>query len=94
MEFVKRIEAEKAKEFLSGLDEYLKKINIEYKSKRDSFRLANPLMHIMREGWYERGRKEMVESGKRAFQAKTQILSPLKQQTMEIKTELEDIIEM
>jgi GH3 auxin-responsive promoter len=94
VEFVKRIEAERAKEFLSGLDEYLKKVNIEYKSKRDSFRLANPLMHIMREGWYERGRKELIESGKRAFQVKTQILSPLKQQTMEIKTELEEIIEM
>ena len=43
---------------MAELDRQLKAINIEYKAKRDSLRLGNPIMHVMREGWYERGRQQ------------------------------------
>jgi hypothetical protein len=72
----------------------MKEINIEYKSKRDSLRLGAPIMHVMKEGWYERGRQKQVEAGMRAFQAKTTLLSSVKEETMMIMPELEAIIEM
>ena len=53
-------------------------MNIEYKAKRDSSRLGAPVLHVMREGWYERGRREQAASGKRVFQAKTEVLSRVK----------------
>ena len=80
--------------FLRELDDRLKKINMEYKAKRDSQRLGNPVMHVMREGWYERGRREQVSEGKRAFQAKTELLSAEKLQTQFIRPELENVVEM
>ncbi len=94
VEFFQEIGDDDARKFLVGLDEDLKKINIEYKSKRDSLRLNTPIMHVMSEGWYERQRREMVESGKRAFQAKTQLLTPEKMQTIKIKQELSRVIEV
>ena len=48
----------------------------------------------MREGWYERQRQEQVASGMRAFQAKTQLLSPDKLATQQIQSELEEIVDM
>jgi hypothetical protein len=79
---------------LSGLDRHLKSINIEYKAKRDSQRLKAPVLHVMKEGWYERERKKQVEGGMRAFQAKTQLLSPEKMVTQKIRSDLETIIEL
>jgi len=32
------------------------------------------VLHVMRPGWYERGKQKLVASGKRLFQAKTIIL--------------------
>jgi hypothetical protein len=52
------------------------------------------VLHVMREGWYERERQRQVESGKRAFQAKTELLSAVKLATMAVKTELVDVVEM
>ena len=80
--------------FLEAIDRRLKETNIEYKAKRDSQRLRPPVLHVMREGWYERSRREYVASGKRAFQAKTQLLSPVKQQTIEIRPELLNVVEL
>jgi hypothetical protein len=94
VEFIEHITEDQGRDFLRCVDDYLKHINIEYKSKRESMRLANPVLHVMREGWYEHGRKQLVESGRRAFQAKTQILSPVKLKTIEIKPELEQVIEI
>lgn len=88
------VNAEAAKPFLASLDRNLKEINIEYKAKRDSTRLGNPVLHIMREGWYERDRKKLVESGRRAFQAKTELLSANKLMTQEIRPEIVDVVEM
>jgi hypothetical protein len=94
VEFATHIDAETRRRFLAALDDQLKAINIEYKSERDSLRLKPPVLHVMREGWYERERKRQVESGKRAFQAKTELLSPIKLETQVVKPELEEIVEM
>jgi len=48
----------------------------------------------MREGWYERGRRQLAESGKRVFQAKTELLSPVRLGTQVVKPELSAIIEL
>ena len=76
------------------MDRYLKQVNIEYKAKRDSARLGAPVLHVMREGWYERGRRELVESGKRAFQAKTEVLSRVKAETRIVRPEIDNIVEL
>ena len=62
--------------FLLGLDRHLKSINLEYRAKRDSMRLAPPLLHVMRNGWYERCRSRQASEGMRQFQAKTVVLAP------------------
>ena len=94
IEFTTAIDPELQKKFLNGLDLHLKTINVEYKAKRDSLRLNAPVLHVMKEGWYERERIKKVEGGMRAFQAKTQLLSPEKMLTQQIRPELESIIEM
>jgi hypothetical protein len=94
VEFTRAIDPDIQKNFLSGLDRHLKSINIEYKAKRDSQRLKAPVLHVMKEGWYERERKKQVEGGMRAFQAKTQLLSPEKMVTQKIRSDLETIIEL
>ncbi len=94
VEFTTAIDPDIQKKFLTGLDHQLKAINIEYKAKRDSLRLKAPVLHIMKEGWYERERIKKVESGMRAFQAKTQLLSPEKMVTQNIRPELEAIVEL
>ncbi len=86
--------AEELKGFLTEVDLALKAINIEYKAKRESGRLGDPVLHVMRDGWYERHRQAQVAEGKRVFQAKTEILSPMKQATFKIKPELAMMIEM
>ncbi|WP_136808263.1 GH3 auxin-responsive promoter family protein [Desulfosediminicola flagellatus] len=94
VEFTTSVEPAIQQKFISELDQQLKSINIEYKAKRDSQRLGSPIMHIMREGWYERNRKQQVEGGMRAFQAKTQLLSPDVLATQHIRPELEKIVEL
>ncbi len=94
IEFTESIEHSVGLRFLESIDKYLKKINIEYKAKRDSLRLQSPVLHIMKEGWYEHDRKLQVEGGYRAFQAKTQLLSPIKQKTVAIENQLVEIIEL
>lgn len=93
LEFTTRVDAELEKQFIRELDNQLKSLNIEYKAKRNSERLGTPLMHVMREGWYERNRKRQVEGGMRAFQAKTELLSPNVLATQQVKPELERIVE-
>ena len=94
VEFIQPLPGAQRPDFLRQIDNHLKSINIEYKAKRDSLRLKAPILHVMREGWYERERQKQVATGKRAFQAKTQVLSPQKQVTMDIRPELDDIVEL
>ena len=94
VEFVEHITEERGRAFLISVDEYLKCINIEYKSKRDSMRLADPVLHIMCQGWFEQGLRKLSESGRRIFQVKTQLLSTAKLKTIQIEKELEQVIEI
>ncbi len=94
VELANKTDPETLQSYLKGIDDFLKGINIEYKAKRDSQRLRPPVLHVMREGWYERQRKEQVAKGKRAFQAKTELLSAVKLATVEVRAELDDVIEM
>jgi hypothetical protein len=94
VEFASRVDDTVLRKFLKVLDSTLKDVNIEYKAKRDSTRLGPPVLHVMNEGWYERGRRQLAESGKRVFQAKTEILSPIKLETQAVKPELLSIIEL
>ncbi|GAA5214615.1 GH3 auxin-responsive promoter family protein [Corallincola platygyrae] len=75
-------------QFIEAFDQALREINVEYEAKRKSQRLHAPLLHVMRDGWYERARKAQVAEGKRMFQAKTELLSPIKAETTVIKPEL------
>ncbi len=66
--------AQRRKEFLQELDRELGELNIEYRAKRESTRLGNPRLQVMKDGWYERGKQALVAEGKRLFQAKTVLL--------------------
>jgi hypothetical protein len=94
VEFAGHSEERQQITFLREVDRYLKEVNIEYKAKRDSARLGAPVMHVMREGWYERGRRELAASGKRVFQAKTEVLSRAKAETVVVRPEIENIVEL
>ena len=59
---------------LQQLERQLCSLNIEYEAKRKSLRLQDPVLHVMRRGWYERQKKALVADGKRLFQAKTILL--------------------
>ena len=94
VEFANSVDEMQLRAFLAALDADLKGLNIEYKAKRDSSRLGGPVLHVMRDGWYDRHRREQVASGKRAFQAKTEVLSGVKTDTQFIQPEVERIVEM
>ncbi len=94
VEFSSTVADDVQRRFLQLADEEMKAVNIEYKAKRDSMRLKAPVLHVMKEGWYERGRRKQVESGMRAFQAKTQLLSPDKIVTQMIQSEIAAIVEL
>ena len=94
VEFAGQVDEAKQLTFLTALDASLKEVNIEYKSKRDSLRLGPPVLHVMREGWYEADRRKQVAAGKRAFQAKTVVLTPDHQQTIEVRPQLINVVEM
>lgn len=74
VEFSGGLPAEKHLEFLRRLDDALGEVNIEYQAKRASGRLGASVLQVMREGWYERGKQNLVADGKRVFQAKTVLL--------------------
>jgi hypothetical protein len=94
IEFAGHTEEAQQLAFLQEADRYMKEVNIEYKAKRESSRLGAPVMHVMREGWYERGRRQQAASGKRVFQAKTEVLSQVKAETVMLRPEIENIVEL
>ena len=61
-------------ELLQKIEEALGGLNIEYEAKRSSGRLKEPVLLVMKNGWYERGKQALVAEGKRLFQAKTVLL--------------------
>jgi len=63
-----------ARKFLAAMDGALGECNLEWKSKRASKRLRDPVLQVMKPGWYERGKQQLVADGKRLFQTKTILL--------------------
>lgn len=74
VELVTPLPAERRQELLRAIDHELGRVNIEYQAKRKSSRLRPPILQLMRDGWYERGKQKLVAEGKRLFQAKTVLL--------------------
>lgn len=69
------VTADQAAAFAKIVDDKLKVINVEYKSKRDSFRVKEPLVHILKPGAFERYKEEAIELGLgREGQFKTNLL--------------------
>lgn len=56
---------------LTGIERRLAELNLEYEGKRKSQRLAAPELHVMKPGWYDRGKQT---KGNRLFQSKTVVL--------------------
>ncbi|MCR5172831.1 MAG: GH3 auxin-responsive promoter family protein [Treponema sp.] len=54
---------ESADDFAGNVDEKLKKINVEYEAKRDSFRVKAPVVHILKENAFEDFKVESIRRG-------------------------------
>lgn len=94
VEFGASVSAEAGREFLREFDRQLKSINIEYKGKRESLRLGAPVLHVMRQGWYERVHRQQVDSGMRDFQVKAQILIPIAEEPQQVAPDIEEVVEL
>jgi len=94
MELSANIPEEKGRAFIVSFDDYLKQVNIEYKSKRDSMRLGIPVLHVMRQGWHDRYQKQLVKNGKNTFQMKTPVLRLVESQSKKVHSEIRQIIEI
>lgn len=58
-------------EFLARFEQHLRSVNVEYASKRDSGRLAAPVLHLLPEGTFQRIKEErLTEMGGRREQYK------------------------
>lgn len=62
------------REILFEIDRQLQRVNIEYKQKRCSKRLAAPIIYLMKRGWANEGLRRHIAQGKRDAQYKPQIL--------------------
>lgn len=74
LELAAPLSVERRRALLQAIDDELGRVNIEYLAKRKSGRLRPPVLQVMRAGWYERGKQQLVAAGKRLFQAKTVLL--------------------
>ena len=62
--------------FAAAFDRALIDVNVEYRSKRASARLAAPRLCVMREGWAERRCREEFARGRREIQHKWVVMCP------------------
>lgn len=91
IELATPLPAERRQELLRAIDNELGRVNIEYQAKRKSSRLRPPILQLMRDGWYERGKQQLVAEGKRLFQAKTVLLDAkqgYRPEAAEVETEV------
>ena len=65
---------EQCREILFEIDRELQRVNIEYEQKRQSKRLAAPVIYLMKRGWSNEGLRRHIAGGKRDTQYKPQIL--------------------
>jgi hypothetical protein len=66
----------RARELLRSIEGQLAERNLEYAGKRKSKRLTEPVLHVMKSGWYDRAKRKQ---GQRLFQSKTVLLEPSEQ---------------
>lgn len=65
---------QKAEEFTKRVDELLKEYNQEYKSKRDSLRVKDPVTHRLQRNSFETFKAQCIAEGKRDGQFKLNLL--------------------
>lgn len=68
------VSQDEADNFASKVDEALKKMNMEYKAKRNSFRVKGPLSHVLKKGAFEEYKAEALRNGGRDGQFKMTLL--------------------
>jgi hypothetical protein len=71
VEFNSSVSRDEAAAMLEAIEQEVRNQNMEYASKRDSHRLANPVLRIIKQGEFDRYRKRMVSGGKNDGQFKT-----------------------
>ena len=64
----------KADEFSKVVDKKLKELNCEYEAKRDSFRIKDPISHVMQKESFETYKARCIEQGSRDGQFKLNLL--------------------
>ena len=69
---------------LRELDAHLHELNVEYAQKRESRRLAAPVLWVMKPGWFERKTGTSLQRGVRDVQFKAQLLSSTPEDPSEI----------
>ena len=63
-----------ADEFVKNVDKELMTINVEYKAKRESFRVKDPVAHRLVKQSFEQFKEECIKEGKRDGQFKILLL--------------------
>jgi hypothetical protein len=66
---------EQLSRMLQELDSRLRELNVEYGQKRASQRLAAPVLHVMKPGWFERHANATLQRGAGDVQFKALLLS-------------------
>jgi hypothetical protein len=66
--------AEPLSRMLREVDRALRELNVEYAQKRESLRLAAPVLWVMKPGWFERAANAKLRGGGRDVQFKAQLL--------------------
>lgn len=69
---------------LDEWDSDLHRLNVEYAQKRESRRLREPVLWLMKPGWFERRTHTTLQSGARDVQFKAQLLSAIPEDSSEI----------
>ena len=76
---------EQLSQMLQELERNLRELNIEYAQKRDSRRLAAPILNVMKPGWFERSANATLQSGGRDVQFKAPLLGAMPEDAGEIQ---------
>jgi hypothetical protein len=76
---------EQLSRLLQELDSCLRGLNVEYAQKRDSRRLAAPVLNVMNPGWFERNANATLQRGARDAQFKAPLLGAVPEDAGEIQ---------
>ena len=76
---------EQLSQMLRELESSLRGLNVEYAQKRDSRRLAAPVLNVMKPGWFERSANTTLQRGARDVQFKAPLLGATPEDASEIQ---------